>query len=104
MIRGDPYLETAASRPRAVLSSANFVKSTARGGTCSQGEVPVASPPGYSYAGGAEFFPILSSANPNNCLSGEYSQHRETLVLLIFLVPSGQGGVTVASPPGYSYV
>ena len=32
MIRGDPYLVTAASRPKAVLSSANFVKSTARGG------------------------------------------------------------------------
>ena len=54
MIRGDPYLETAASRPRVVLSSANFAKPTARGGgvpvarggrTLPAGGVPVASPP-----------------------------------------------------------
>ena len=32
MIRGDPYLETAASRPRAVLSSANSVRPRGGGG------------------------------------------------------------------------
>ena len=36
---GDPYLVTTASRPRAVLSSANSEKPTARG-TCSQGGRP----------------------------------------------------------------
>ena len=54
MIRGNPYLETTASRPRAVLSSAHFAKPTARGagvpvargGKPSPGEgVPVASLP-----------------------------------------------------------
>ena len=35
MIRGDPYLVTAASRPKAVLSSANFAEPTASGGTFS---------------------------------------------------------------------
>ena len=43
MIRGDLYLVMAASRPRAVLSSANSAKPTARG-------VPVTSPLGYRYA------------------------------------------------------
>ena len=36
MIRGEPYLVTAASRLRVVLSSANSAKPTARGATFSQ--------------------------------------------------------------------
>ena len=51
MVMGEPYLLTAASRRRAILSSANSTKPTARGeGTCCQRglnlackEVPVAS-------------------------------------------------------------
>ena len=35
MIRGDLYLVTAASRPKTVLSSANFAEPTASGGTFS---------------------------------------------------------------------
>ena len=57
--KGDPYLVTTVSRPRAVLSSANSAKPTARGGTCAQGAeslnlvsrgVPLAiHPPVYRY-------------------------------------------------------
>ena len=52
--RVDPYLATPASRPRAVLSSANLVGPTARGVPVASavwlwpaGRVPVASPSGY---------------------------------------------------------
>ena len=42
MIRGDPYLVTAASRPRAVLSSANSAKPTARGVPVARGRFNLA--------------------------------------------------------------
>ena len=88
MIKGDPYLETAASRPRAVLSSANFEKPTARGaGACSQGGrpwpgegVPVASPPGYSYAWHGSLWDLgpWSKSGPQNSSVSEVAIISET--------------------------